>query len=333
MLLTGGIRYLQKPSDQSGLLRFCFSIIFFAALIRVLWRVLGAKINLSHVQDQTMQYWLWAIYPTVLVLISYWAVKFMQKDFVSMDSSIDSSIDSSMETDNLFKSPAPKNVRLVHFVFDFVIVLGFMTPLTGLFGMWTEGKHIDFDKLNRYVFLFLFGCHRFLYYGLMESLFKVTPVKFLTGTSVVNEYGTGIPSPARFWGRTCCRFIPFEPFSFLGTRGWHDALLQTMVVKVTSARPGKPYAGLWISLLVILPLGKAGIDYYREYHQKVLRDKYNEETHRLSKESIFRNLSSEDLIVYRSTRYTRKQLRRVFKVELVSADTLWGYSFLAEKGA
>jgi hypothetical protein len=30
--------------------------------------------------------------------------------------------------------------------------------------------------------------------------------------------------------RTLCRFIPFEPFSFFGERGWHDGLSDTLVV-------------------------------------------------------------------------------------------------------
>jgi uncharacterized RDD family membrane protein YckC len=33
--------------------------------------------------------------------------------------------------------------------------------------------------------------------------------------------------------RTLCRFIPFEPFSFLGAtpRGWHDTYSDTYVIK------------------------------------------------------------------------------------------------------
>jgi len=38
-----------------------------------------------------------------------------------------------------------------------------------------------------------------------------------------------------FEGRTLCRYIPFEPFSFLGNKpiGWHDSLSKTLVVKDT----------------------------------------------------------------------------------------------------
>lgn len=324
MLLTGSVIYLQKLADRSGLLRFCYSVIFFGALIGLLWRVLAAKVNLSHLPGQALQYWLWALYPATLLLVSYWAVKFMNKEFVVIESTADDG--------NIVRRPATKNYRLLHLIFDFMIVLGFIGPLAGIFDMWTRGKHFDYQSMNRYVFIFIIGCHRFLYYGLLESIFKVTPVKFLTGTYVANEFGPGIPSPARFWGRTCFRFIPFEPFSFLGTRGWHDSLSQSVVVKEKRIRPGRPYAGIWISLLLILPLGKAGLDYYRDYQRDALRNKYYDEANQLSKESIIRNLSTDDLIVYRSPLYSKKQVRRIFKVEQVDPDTLWGYTCNMDEG-
>ena len=44
----------------------------------------------------------------------------------------------------------------------------------------------------------------------------------------------GRPSTAQVLGRTLCRIIPFEAFSFLGTppKGWHDVIPKTMVVSV-----------------------------------------------------------------------------------------------------
>ena len=70
------------------------------------------------------------------------------------------------------------------------------------------------------------------YYILFEYLFGKTPAKFLTKTKVVTKHG----KKPGFWnivGRTLCRFVPFEPFSFLGSRavGWHDSISATYVVK------------------------------------------------------------------------------------------------------
>jgi uncharacterized RDD family membrane protein YckC len=65
-----------------------------------------------------------------------------------------------------------------------------------------------------------------------EYAFGKTPAKFLTRTKVVDENGNK-PSFGAIVGRTFARLIPFEPFSFLGSRpvGWHDSLSGTRVVK------------------------------------------------------------------------------------------------------
>ena len=49
---------------------------------------------------------------------------------------------------------------------------------------------------------------------------------------VVNVHGAK-PSVNAIIKRTLCRFIPFEPFTFLGlnSRGWHDSFSKTYVVK------------------------------------------------------------------------------------------------------
>ncbi|MFC0351118.1 RDD family protein [Undibacterium danionis] len=70
----------------------------------------------------------------------------------------------------------------------------------------------------------------FLYFGFFEFLWGRTPGKLLFGTRVVNEEG-GRVSFGQVLGRTACRFIPFEAFSFLfAERGWHDSISRTRVV-------------------------------------------------------------------------------------------------------
>ena len=72
----------------------------------------------------------------------------------------------------------------------------------------------------------------FLYYYLTEQYFSRTIAKLITHTIVVNSDGSK-PSARSFFSRTCCRFIPFEAFSFLGivSRGCHDVFSETYVVK------------------------------------------------------------------------------------------------------
>ena len=71
-----------------------------------------------------------------------------------------------------------------------------------------------------------------LYYTLLEGLTGRSLGKLVTGTKVVDANGNP-PGFARALLRSLCRFIPFEPFSFLGsdTRGWHDSMTRTWVIK------------------------------------------------------------------------------------------------------
>lgn len=70
------------------------------------------------------------------------------------------------------------------------------------------------------------------YYLIFEATTSRTLGKLITGTKVVNQDG-GTPKFGQIVGRTFCRLIPFEAFSFLGTtaRGWHDTIPKTFVVK------------------------------------------------------------------------------------------------------
>jgi uncharacterized RDD family membrane protein YckC len=70
------------------------------------------------------------------------------------------------------------------------------------------------------------------FYCFFEGLWGRTPGKLVFGTAVVNRQGEK-PKFSQIIGRTLCRFIPFEAFSFLGDgEGWHDAIPKTQVVRV-----------------------------------------------------------------------------------------------------
>ena len=71
-----------------------------------------------------------------------------------------------------------------------------------------------------------------VYYIPLEAMSGRTIGKLITGTKVVSENGHR-PSFSEVIKRTLSRFIPFEAFSFLGkdSRGWHDTLSKTYVVR------------------------------------------------------------------------------------------------------
>lgn len=75
------------------------------------------------------------------------------------------------------------------------------------------------------------------YYVMFEATLYRTPGKLILNTIVVTEEG-GKPSFLKILGRTLCRFIPFEAFSFLfnPNAGWHDTISGTRVIKYSGKK-------------------------------------------------------------------------------------------------
>lgn len=68
------------------------------------------------------------------------------------------------------------------------------------------------------------------YYFSCEAGMQTTIGKLATGTVVINQYAEK-PKNASLLGRSFSRLVPFEAFSCLADRGWHDKWSNTYVVK------------------------------------------------------------------------------------------------------
>ncbi|MFO0912088.1 MAG: RDD family protein [Pirellulales bacterium] len=127
---------------------------------------------------------------------------------------------------------ASQGARFVNVVVDYTaqFVIGMMVGIV----VTVIGGQAGADWLDRTPGLFIGIPIMLGYYFLFEVTTSRTLGKLLTGTRVVDEYGH-VPTTGQIAGRTLCRLIPFEAFSFLGkpTRGWHDSIPNTYVVKVT----------------------------------------------------------------------------------------------------
>lgn len=125
--------------------------------------------------------------------------------------------------------PASKGLRFANFFIDYIaqfaiaFVFGVMVVIVG-------GEEAA-SKIEQIPDVLLGIPVLFLYYFTFEATTNRTLGKLLTGTKVVNEDGNP-PSIGQIAGRTLCRIIPFEAFSFLGSqgRGWHDSIPKTYVV-------------------------------------------------------------------------------------------------------
>ena len=70
----------------------------------------------------------------------------------------------------------------------------------------------------------------FGYYTITEAKFGGTPAKLIFGYRVIDQYARPV-TMSQTALRTLIRWIPFEAFSCLGDRGWHDRWTKTYVVK------------------------------------------------------------------------------------------------------
>lgn len=123
-----------------------------------------------------------------------------------------------------------KGRRLVHTFLDAICFIGFFCLV--ILGYITVLEMV-LESFNReaidpvyYSCIYLL---QFLYYFLFELFFQQTPGKMIMKTYVVDEIGNP-PSTKQILIRNASRFIPFEAFSCLAKRGWHDILSETFVV-------------------------------------------------------------------------------------------------------
>jgi len=140
--------------------------------------------------------------------------------------------DSSLETSNeqaVDINQASAARRLANFLVDYVGYLAF-SFLIGL-AISLSGSTVALELLESAPDIVLSLVLMIIYYVSLETIFARTLGKLLSGTRVISEDGSK-PGFLQILGRTLCRFIPFEIFSFLGEsgRGWHDSISKTYVI-------------------------------------------------------------------------------------------------------
>lgn len=127
---------------------------------------------------------------------------------------------------------ASAGIRFANYIIDLigfyalVFIIGIIFALSNI--------TIEESRLNDYIFGITI---MILYYMITEGLSGRSLGKLITKTKVINMENEK-PSFINILGRTMCRFIPFEAFSFLGDgKGWHDSISKTRVVKIKRINP------------------------------------------------------------------------------------------------
>ncbi|WP_430404557.1 RDD family protein [Fluviicola sp.] len=112
------------------------------------------------------------------------------------------------------------------YIITFIIglIIGIVVVATGNIELLREGSGFikSLDLMGYPIF--------FLYYAISEALGGATLGKLICGYRVIDEQANKV-SFGKAMLRTICRYIPFESFSCLAERGWHDTLSKTYVVK------------------------------------------------------------------------------------------------------
>lgn len=130
----------------------------------------------------------------------------------------------------LLLSLASQGQRLSTLLFDSFFIAIFAVSFGFLMGMSGLGELLL--NINTNLLMLIVYC---IYYIPQEALSGRTLGKLIAGTKAVNEDGSEL-TLGRAFGRTLCRFIPLECFSFFGgngrIRGWHDSIPGTKVISV-----------------------------------------------------------------------------------------------------
>jgi len=124
---------------------------------------------------------------------------------------------------------ASKSKRFTNFVIDVILLYPFAMFIGFFIGIFDPYffdymSETDMNLTGYLIFV--------IYYSFFEITFGKTIGKMITGTKIIDVSGLK-PTTGAIIGRSFCRIIPFEAFSFLGSSGigWHDSFSGTLVVE------------------------------------------------------------------------------------------------------
>ncbi len=118
--------------------------------------------------------------------------------------------------------------RFANLIIDTIVyyAIAFVASVLYASALSTTGEEVTTSAL----YLVLIYGLIILYPWAMESLTGKTIGKFITRTKVVKEDGSR-PTSVNILGRSLCRLIPFDAFSYLGGNpGWHDTIPKIYVI-------------------------------------------------------------------------------------------------------
>ena len=139
----------------------------------------------------------------------------------------------------LYLDPVSPGIRFANFIIDRIIIFGIVIGIAFIWAAvsYSNGKAPDISLLTeeslraKLLDYLITAIITIIYYTVSEAATNGRTIgKMVTGTIAIKAEG----GPFTFKDallRSLCRVIPFEPFSALGERPWHDTMTKTAVVK------------------------------------------------------------------------------------------------------
>lgn len=128
---------------------------------------------------------------------------------------------------------AGNRLRFANYIIDRIFATFFAVLILMLLIFIFPSAEYYFSTMSKGMDILITALLVLIYYFVIESATGGRSIgKYVTQTRVVDLMGN-TPGTGIFLKRNLCRFIPFEPFSFLfSEEGWHDYFSDTRVVKI-----------------------------------------------------------------------------------------------------
>jgi len=238
--LVGVILYWHSKQKEKRILKFSYSIIFIFSFLSLFNRIK----YLFKAEEFKPLYIVFFMKIILIIYLCYIILKYWKKKekYIKIEK---------LQLIDYRKFKYKRTItfnRFVHFSIDtFLIFSIFSNYVRRLPKEWIRFLENEFgNDISRFLLFTIFST---IYYVFFEAIFKTTPAKYLTNSSIVSLKN----SPLKFeniLGRTLARRIPFNSFSFFGKLGWHDMASNTTVVQLEKDTDAKKY-DIIISIIVI----------------------------------------------------------------------------------
>ncbi len=322
LLFAGSLQFRKSKGRESRLLGFVISVIFIHAIFAVFQSLLY-KFFIMDWKSASSWTIFYSVYGFLVLLIiiglSYYTLKLIKSQ---------KEIDITVTETKTIITDTGKWQRFVHWIIDLLIIALIIIPIIINAGYWisknnllTEGSGVEFFFRSRWSLYLIILIAFFIYFPVSEILFGATPGKFLTESRVVNSKAKS-PDSSTIFLRTLCRNIPFNAFSFLGKRGWHDSLSETYVVKekTTEFKANKLFLILPLVIIYLFAM-YFGKKYYQKYQSKIDYQNIMDEKVKYL-ESEIKNPNTNQIFVIKAKDYYGNIKNYGFKVETIEGNII-----------